>query len=34
MQAHKIAQIVDLLKECKDVDLVDLILTLLLESSQ
>ena len=34
MKAHKISQIVDLLNECRDVDLIDLVLKLLLESSQ
>lgn len=34
MKAHKINQISELLSTCKDADLIDLILTLLLESSQ
>lgn len=34
MQQCKINQIAELLRTCKDADLIDLILTLLLESSQ
>lgn len=32
MKAHQITQITDLLRECDDADLIDLILKLLLES--
>ena len=31
---HQITQIIDLLHKCKDPDLIDLVLKLLLESSQ
>lgn len=34
MKAHKIDQITELLYKCKDPDLIDLILKLLLESGQ
>ena len=34
MKEHQISQIIELLRRCKDADLIDLILKLLLESGQ
>ena len=34
MKAHQTTQIIDLIHKCKDPDLIDLILKLLLESGQ